>query len=583
MLCKKLLKILGLQFTVAPGEAEAECAALQRAGVVDAVLSEDVDTLMFGAGKILRNWSGENLKSKVATHVTIYSAETIEATVQLDREGMVLVALMRGGDYLPGGLESCGIKTGVEVARAGFARKLFRAWGDDKAMQEWRDELQSELATNKSKLFSRRNTRLQIPDDFPNAEVFANYNTPIISPPDKIARIGEAVDWDGVVDVLALRAYTRDTFEWRGTGGAKQFVRVMAPVLLARYMVDNGHKISHAVESIHTRRQHESTDNCEEIRVSFIPSKIIPIDLAREAEDDLLQSTEQAGVLEDDGAEEPGETPLAKYNPDEAVRVWMLEEHVLKGIPERVAEIEAKKKPVKAPSKAKAKAPAKPRAKKPAAAAAATLDRFLVPMAGNIFLREPTPPPLPPMPKQVFGRITKSGVSAPKPRASKPPSSPPPSSRDRVAASPPPPVARGPSPAPPPVQPRDSSAKLPVRRQITTIDLSSPSPPPKKVAPPPSRSSQSTLFPSARSKKPLGQPPNKKPLSQAPIDLDSDEEIVVRKRAVKEKEEPTKQDMVRIMLRKSIPGQWTKLDRSEDGTRGVVYESVPIMDLTGDD
>ena len=38
----------------APGEAEAELAQLSKLGKIDAVLTDDVDALVFGATKILR-------------------------------------------------------------------------------------------------------------------------------------------------------------------------------------------------------------------------------------------------------------------------------------------------------------------------------------------------------------------------------------------------------------------------------------------------------------------------------------------------------------------------------------------------
>lgn len=38
----------------APGEAEAELALMNRQGKIDAVLSDDVDTLLFGAKCIIR-------------------------------------------------------------------------------------------------------------------------------------------------------------------------------------------------------------------------------------------------------------------------------------------------------------------------------------------------------------------------------------------------------------------------------------------------------------------------------------------------------------------------------------------------
>ena len=126
LLTKQLLKLFGYPFHMAPGEAEAECALLQREGIVDAVLSEDVDTLMFGCGTTLRNWSSEGARgNKSPTHVSVYDAKaTRSGKSGLDREGMVLVALMSGGDYITEGIPGCGIKVACEAARAGFGKAL---------------------------------------------------------------------------------------------------------------------------------------------------------------------------------------------------------------------------------------------------------------------------------------------------------------------------------------------------------------------------------------------------------------------------------------------------------------------------
>ena len=40
----------------APGEAEAELAYLNRIGVIDCVLTDDVDALLFGAQRIMRKY-----------------------------------------------------------------------------------------------------------------------------------------------------------------------------------------------------------------------------------------------------------------------------------------------------------------------------------------------------------------------------------------------------------------------------------------------------------------------------------------------------------------------------------------------
>ncbi|MED6270919.1 hypothetical protein CHARACLAT_015071 [Characodon lateralis] len=50
----ELLKHIGVPVIQAPGDAEALCAKLVRVGVVDAVASEDMDTLPFGANVLIR-------------------------------------------------------------------------------------------------------------------------------------------------------------------------------------------------------------------------------------------------------------------------------------------------------------------------------------------------------------------------------------------------------------------------------------------------------------------------------------------------------------------------------------------------
>lgn len=81
----------------APGEAEAGLAQLNAEGVIDAILSDDVDCFLFGAQTVLRSVKG-NSKSKYMEHLNIYDIRKLE-NFHFSREELVFIALLRGGDY----------------------------------------------------------------------------------------------------------------------------------------------------------------------------------------------------------------------------------------------------------------------------------------------------------------------------------------------------------------------------------------------------------------------------------------------------------------------------------------------------
>ncbi|KAI5802850.1 hypothetical protein FPQ18DRAFT_398760 [Pyronema domesticum] len=363
-LSKKLLKLFGCPFHTAPGEAEAECALLNREGIVDAVLSEDVDTLMFGASTVIRKWSGEG-KAATPTHVSVYNSDSIINDAGLTREGIVLVAMMKGGDYLPEGVPGCGIKTAVEAAKAGAGKSLFEVRDDEEGLKKWRDRLAHEMSTNESKWFKRKNGKAVVPEDFPNTEILGWYAEPMVSSPENVERLRAAIDWNGKLDVAGLREYTRDTFEWRGTLGANKFVRTLAPVALAFRMWDQDTEIAELISAFHGRRQHASTDLCNELRLSYTPVDIVPINKTLEEEDDAAEAQEQAGVLEDDDAALMNDGEGGKsWDPYVAERIWILESFVARCMPDRITEYDSGKTKARPKSKAATKAPAAPRGRK---------------------------------------------------------------------------------------------------------------------------------------------------------------------------------------------------------------------------
>ncbi len=53
--CKKLLRLMGVPVIDAPSEAEAQCAAMAKAGVVYGAATEDMDCLTFGCPRLIRH------------------------------------------------------------------------------------------------------------------------------------------------------------------------------------------------------------------------------------------------------------------------------------------------------------------------------------------------------------------------------------------------------------------------------------------------------------------------------------------------------------------------------------------------
>ncbi len=91
-----LLKVCGIPVIQAPADAEAQCAALAAAGNVQAAASQDYDTLIFGAPRIVRNLTN----TRRGLEEILLAAFLIEH--RLDRETLVDLACIVGNDFFPG-------------------------------------------------------------------------------------------------------------------------------------------------------------------------------------------------------------------------------------------------------------------------------------------------------------------------------------------------------------------------------------------------------------------------------------------------------------------------------------------------
>ena len=117
---KELLNLLGIPWVQAPSEGEAQVAHLLSTGKVDYGASQDFDTVLFGASKLIRNLtlSGRRKFPKQQKWVEV-TPEIIEVeksfeTLNLNREQLVDVAILMGTDFNHG-IDGIGPKKGLKL------------------------------------------------------------------------------------------------------------------------------------------------------------------------------------------------------------------------------------------------------------------------------------------------------------------------------------------------------------------------------------------------------------------------------------------------------------------------------------
>ncbi len=118
---QKLLELMGLPWVQAPGEGEAQAAHMTKKGDSDYCASQDYDSLLFGAPRLLRNVtiSGRRRRGKVMVEVVpevVELAKTLQGC-GLTYEQLIDVGILIGTDFNPDGIEGIGPKTALKLIR----------------------------------------------------------------------------------------------------------------------------------------------------------------------------------------------------------------------------------------------------------------------------------------------------------------------------------------------------------------------------------------------------------------------------------------------------------------------------------
>ncbi|MBE6517174.1 MAG: flap endonuclease-1 [Thermoplasmata archaeon] len=119
---RQLLALMGMPVVQAPSDGEAQGAYMCSKGDVWASASQDFDSILFGAPRLLRNVTitgrrkvpGKDLYRDVKTEV-IESKEFLES-LGIDREQLVDMCILMGTDF-NGGISGIGPKKGLKLIR----------------------------------------------------------------------------------------------------------------------------------------------------------------------------------------------------------------------------------------------------------------------------------------------------------------------------------------------------------------------------------------------------------------------------------------------------------------------------------
>jgi len=118
---KQLLELMGLPWIQAPSEGEAQAAYMNKKGDADYCASQDYDSLLFGAPKLLRNVtiSGRRRRGKAFIEVVpeIVELHSALSDCKLTYEQLIDVGILTGTDFNPDGIEGVGPKTALKLIR----------------------------------------------------------------------------------------------------------------------------------------------------------------------------------------------------------------------------------------------------------------------------------------------------------------------------------------------------------------------------------------------------------------------------------------------------------------------------------
>lgn len=120
---KRLLDYMGVSWIQAPSEGEAQVAHLVKKGRVWACGSQDWDSLLFGAPKLVRNLTitGRRKVAGKEKYMTvkpeIVELDSVLSELGISHDQLIMLGILVGTDYNPGGIKGIGPKTALNTVK----------------------------------------------------------------------------------------------------------------------------------------------------------------------------------------------------------------------------------------------------------------------------------------------------------------------------------------------------------------------------------------------------------------------------------------------------------------------------------
>lgn len=120
---KRLLNLMGIPWVQAPSEGEAQAAHIVKRGDADYCASQDYDSLLFGAPRLVRNVTISGRRKLPRKNVYV---EVIPEIVELEQvlkecgityEQLVDIGMLIGTDFNPEGVKGLGPKTALKMIK----------------------------------------------------------------------------------------------------------------------------------------------------------------------------------------------------------------------------------------------------------------------------------------------------------------------------------------------------------------------------------------------------------------------------------------------------------------------------------